>query len=84
MAASFLAEGLVDKLLVFVAPVLGGEGGGLVAPLRSATTLSHLTARPVGRFLRALTLQSCRMNCGFSLAKLTDNHPPPLACASFG
>ena len=48
LAASFLAEGLVDKLLVFVAPVLGGEGGGLVAPLRSATTLSHLTARPVG------------------------------------
>jgi diaminohydroxyphosphoribosylaminopyrimidine deaminase/5-amino-6-(5-phosphoribosylamino)uracil reductase len=48
LATSFLAEGLVDKLLVFVAPVLAGEGPGLVAPLPSARTLSHLTARPVG------------------------------------
>jgi diaminohydroxyphosphoribosylaminopyrimidine deaminase / 5-amino-6-(5-phosphoribosylamino)uracil reductase len=48
LAASFLAEGLVDKLLVFVAPTLAGEGPALVAPLPSPHTLSHLTARPVG------------------------------------
>jgi diaminohydroxyphosphoribosylaminopyrimidine deaminase / 5-amino-6-(5-phosphoribosylamino)uracil reductase len=48
LAASFLADGLVDKLLVFVAPTLAGEGLGLVAALPSPHTLSHLTARPVG------------------------------------
>ena len=48
LAAAFLAEDLVDKLLVFVAPVLAGGGPGLVAPLPSPRTLSHLTARPVG------------------------------------
>jgi diaminohydroxyphosphoribosylaminopyrimidine deaminase/5-amino-6-(5-phosphoribosylamino)uracil reductase len=48
VAASFLAEGLVDKLLVFVAPVLAGSGPQLVASLPSPRTLSHLTARPVG------------------------------------
>jgi diaminohydroxyphosphoribosylaminopyrimidine deaminase / 5-amino-6-(5-phosphoribosylamino)uracil reductase len=48
LAAAFLEANLVDKLLVFVAPVLGGAGPRLVAPLPSARTLSHLTARPVG------------------------------------
>ncbi len=48
LAAAFLEADLVDKLLLFVAPVLGGEGPRLVAPLPSARTLSHLTARPVG------------------------------------
>jgi len=48
LAAAFLAADLVDKLLVFVAPVLAGDGPGLVAPLPSPRTLSHLTARPVG------------------------------------
>jgi diaminohydroxyphosphoribosylaminopyrimidine deaminase / 5-amino-6-(5-phosphoribosylamino)uracil reductase len=48
LAAAFLEADVVDKLLVFVAPVLGGAGGGLTAPLPSARTLSHLTARPVG------------------------------------
>jgi diaminohydroxyphosphoribosylaminopyrimidine deaminase / 5-amino-6-(5-phosphoribosylamino)uracil reductase len=48
LAASFLAADLVDKLLVFVAPVVAGDGPGLVAPLPSPRTLSHLTARPVG------------------------------------
>lgn len=48
LAAAFLAEDLVDKLLVFVAPVLAGQGRGLLAPLPSPRTLSHLTARPVG------------------------------------
>jgi diaminohydroxyphosphoribosylaminopyrimidine deaminase / 5-amino-6-(5-phosphoribosylamino)uracil reductase len=48
LAAAFFAEDLVDKLLVFVAPALAGDGAGLVAPLPSPRTLSHLTARPVG------------------------------------
>jgi diaminohydroxyphosphoribosylaminopyrimidine deaminase / 5-amino-6-(5-phosphoribosylamino)uracil reductase len=48
LAAAFFAEDLVDKLLVFVAPALAGSGPGLVAPLPSPRTLSHLTARPVG------------------------------------
>jgi diaminohydroxyphosphoribosylaminopyrimidine deaminase / 5-amino-6-(5-phosphoribosylamino)uracil reductase len=48
IAASFLAEDLIDKLLVFVAPVLGGSGPQLLASLPSPRTLSHLTARPVG------------------------------------
>jgi diaminohydroxyphosphoribosylaminopyrimidine deaminase/5-amino-6-(5-phosphoribosylamino)uracil reductase len=48
LAAAFLAEDLVDKLLVFVAPVLAGGGQHFVAALPSPRTLSHLTARPVG------------------------------------
>jgi diaminohydroxyphosphoribosylaminopyrimidine deaminase/5-amino-6-(5-phosphoribosylamino)uracil reductase len=48
LAAGFLDADLVDKLLVFVAPILGGAGPRLVAPLPSARTLSHLTAWPVG------------------------------------
>jgi diaminohydroxyphosphoribosylaminopyrimidine deaminase/5-amino-6-(5-phosphoribosylamino)uracil reductase len=48
LAASFLEADLVDKVLLFVAPVLAGDGTGLIAPLRSARTLSQLTARPVG------------------------------------
>jgi diaminohydroxyphosphoribosylaminopyrimidine deaminase/5-amino-6-(5-phosphoribosylamino)uracil reductase len=48
LAASFLAADLVDKLLVFVAPVLGGAGPGLVAPLPSPRALTRLASRPVG------------------------------------
>ena len=48
IAAAFLAAGLVDKLLVFVAPTLAGAGPGLLAALPSPRTLSRLTARPVG------------------------------------
>jgi diaminohydroxyphosphoribosylaminopyrimidine deaminase/5-amino-6-(5-phosphoribosylamino)uracil reductase len=48
LAASFLEADLVDKLLVFVAPIVAGNGPGLVAALRSARTLSRLTARPIG------------------------------------
>jgi diaminohydroxyphosphoribosylaminopyrimidine deaminase/5-amino-6-(5-phosphoribosylamino)uracil reductase len=48
LAAAFLAEGLIDKVLVFVAPTLVGEGRSPVAPLLSALALSHLTARQVG------------------------------------
>jgi diaminohydroxyphosphoribosylaminopyrimidine deaminase/5-amino-6-(5-phosphoribosylamino)uracil reductase len=48
LAASFLAADLVDKLLVFVAPTLAGDGPGLVARLPAAVRLSRFTARPVG------------------------------------
>ena len=48
LAASFLAAGLVDKLLVFVAPTLAGEGAGPVAALPEPLALSRLTSQPVG------------------------------------
>jgi diaminohydroxyphosphoribosylaminopyrimidine deaminase/5-amino-6-(5-phosphoribosylamino)uracil reductase len=48
LAAAFFEADLVDKVLVFVAPVVGGDGPGLLASLPSPRTLSHLTARPVG------------------------------------
>jgi diaminohydroxyphosphoribosylaminopyrimidine deaminase/5-amino-6-(5-phosphoribosylamino)uracil reductase len=48
LAAAFLEADLVDKVLVFVAPTLAGEGPRLVAALPSSRTLSHLTARRVG------------------------------------
>jgi diaminohydroxyphosphoribosylaminopyrimidine deaminase/5-amino-6-(5-phosphoribosylamino)uracil reductase len=48
LAAAFFDADLVDKLLVFVAPTLAGEGPRLLASLPSPRTLSQLTARPVG------------------------------------
>ena len=48
LAAAFLAAGLVDKLLLFVAPVLGGAGPGLVAALPEPAALTWLTVRMVG------------------------------------
>jgi diaminohydroxyphosphoribosylaminopyrimidine deaminase / 5-amino-6-(5-phosphoribosylamino)uracil reductase len=48
LASAFLAADLVDKLLVFVAPVLSGEGPGPVAALPEPRRLSRLEARPVG------------------------------------
>jgi diaminohydroxyphosphoribosylaminopyrimidine deaminase/5-amino-6-(5-phosphoribosylamino)uracil reductase len=48
LAASFLAEGLVDKLMVFVAPVLSGHGPGLITALPSPSPLQRLNARQVG------------------------------------
>jgi diaminohydroxyphosphoribosylaminopyrimidine deaminase / 5-amino-6-(5-phosphoribosylamino)uracil reductase len=48
LAAAFLEADLVDRLLLFVAPILGGDGPRFVAPLPSARALSHLSARPVG------------------------------------
>jgi diaminohydroxyphosphoribosylaminopyrimidine deaminase/5-amino-6-(5-phosphoribosylamino)uracil reductase len=48
LATAFLSAGLVDKLLLFFAPVLGGDGpcafGDLAAPL----DLLHLRAEPSG------------------------------------
>jgi diaminohydroxyphosphoribosylaminopyrimidine deaminase/5-amino-6-(5-phosphoribosylamino)uracil reductase len=48
LASSFLAAGLVDRLLVFVAPRLSGEGAGPVAALPEPVELLRLTAEPVG------------------------------------
>jgi diaminohydroxyphosphoribosylaminopyrimidine deaminase/5-amino-6-(5-phosphoribosylamino)uracil reductase len=48
LAAAFLDAGLVDKVLLFVAPVVSGDGPGLVPGLGSPIALSRLTARPVG------------------------------------
>jgi diaminohydroxyphosphoribosylaminopyrimidine deaminase/5-amino-6-(5-phosphoribosylamino)uracil reductase len=48
LASAFLAADLVDKLLVFVAPRLAGEGEGPIAALPGPRELSHLTAEPVG------------------------------------
>jgi diaminohydroxyphosphoribosylaminopyrimidine deaminase / 5-amino-6-(5-phosphoribosylamino)uracil reductase len=48
LASAFLAADLVDKLLVFVAPVLSGEGPGPVAALPEPRLLSRFDARRVG------------------------------------
>jgi diaminohydroxyphosphoribosylaminopyrimidine deaminase/5-amino-6-(5-phosphoribosylamino)uracil reductase len=48
LAASFHAAGLVDELLLFVAPVLGGAGPGLVTGLPEPRRLTRLEAIPVG------------------------------------
>ena len=48
LAAGFLEQGLVDKLLVFVAPCLSGEGPGMLAGLAGPRELSRLESRAVG------------------------------------
>jgi diaminohydroxyphosphoribosylaminopyrimidine deaminase/5-amino-6-(5-phosphoribosylamino)uracil reductase len=48
LAAAFLAAGLVDKLMLFVAPALSGEGPAAIAALPSPRTLTRLTARQLG------------------------------------
>jgi diaminohydroxyphosphoribosylaminopyrimidine deaminase / 5-amino-6-(5-phosphoribosylamino)uracil reductase len=48
LATSFLDADLVDKLLVFVAPVLGGSGPRLVGDLRDSRRLSRFEASRVG------------------------------------
>jgi diaminohydroxyphosphoribosylaminopyrimidine deaminase/5-amino-6-(5-phosphoribosylamino)uracil reductase len=49
LAGAFFRAGLVDKLLLFVAPVLSGEGPGMVADLPKPLTLLRLSSRPVGQ-----------------------------------
>jgi diaminohydroxyphosphoribosylaminopyrimidine deaminase/5-amino-6-(5-phosphoribosylamino)uracil reductase len=49
LGGAFFGAGLVDKVLLFVAPKLGGEGPGLVAALPEQVTLKRLSARPVGQ-----------------------------------
>jgi diaminohydroxyphosphoribosylaminopyrimidine deaminase / 5-amino-6-(5-phosphoribosylamino)uracil reductase len=48
IAAAFLREGLLDKLLVFVAPKLAGAGPTLFEGEIQPTRLHRLTSRPVG------------------------------------
>jgi diaminohydroxyphosphoribosylaminopyrimidine deaminase/5-amino-6-(5-phosphoribosylamino)uracil reductase len=48
IATSFLRTGLIDKLLVFVAPILSGEGPSLFGELPEPLRLSRLESRPVG------------------------------------
>jgi diaminohydroxyphosphoribosylaminopyrimidine deaminase/5-amino-6-(5-phosphoribosylamino)uracil reductase len=48
LAAAFLEQDLVDKLLVFVAPKLSGEGAGMVAGLPGKIALTRLEARSIG------------------------------------
>jgi diaminohydroxyphosphoribosylaminopyrimidine deaminase / 5-amino-6-(5-phosphoribosylamino)uracil reductase len=48
LATAFLEAGLVDKIIVFVAPAIAGDGPHLLAGVGSPLTLSHLGARLVG------------------------------------
>ena len=48
LAAAFLERDLVDKLLVFVAPRLSGDGPGMLAGLPRPLELSRLESRAVG------------------------------------
>jgi diaminohydroxyphosphoribosylaminopyrimidine deaminase/5-amino-6-(5-phosphoribosylamino)uracil reductase len=48
LAAAFLEQGLVDKVLVFVAPTLSGEGPGMLAGLAQHVELRRLEARAIG------------------------------------
>jgi diaminohydroxyphosphoribosylaminopyrimidine deaminase/5-amino-6-(5-phosphoribosylamino)uracil reductase len=48
LAAAFLAADLVDKVLLFVAPVLGGSGPGLLTALPEPAALTRLSVRTVG------------------------------------
>ena len=48
LATAFLAAGFVDKLLLFVAPVLAGEGLYVLGELAAPIELLHLRAEPSG------------------------------------
>ena len=48
VATAFHGAGLIDKLLVFVAPTLSGSGPGLLGDDAKAIELRRLAARPVG------------------------------------
>jgi diaminohydroxyphosphoribosylaminopyrimidine deaminase/5-amino-6-(5-phosphoribosylamino)uracil reductase len=48
LAAAFLEQELLDKILVFVAPMLSGEGSGLLTGITGPVELTQLQARPVG------------------------------------
>jgi diaminohydroxyphosphoribosylaminopyrimidine deaminase/5-amino-6-(5-phosphoribosylamino)uracil reductase len=48
LAGSFFCSNLVDKLMLFVAPKLSGEGPGLLSALPAPLALKRLSARPVG------------------------------------
>jgi diaminohydroxyphosphoribosylaminopyrimidine deaminase/5-amino-6-(5-phosphoribosylamino)uracil reductase len=48
LATAFVRAGLVDKLVLFVAPVLSGEGPGFLGELERPLELSHLSAASSG------------------------------------
>ena len=48
LAAAFLEADLVDKVLVFVAPKLSGDGPGMLAGLPGKLELRRLEARSIG------------------------------------
>ena len=48
LAGAFLEAGLVDKLILFVAPTLSGDGPLVVPGLSSPLRLTQLTSRQVG------------------------------------
>ena len=48
LATAFLAAGFVDKLLLFVAPVLAGDGPRFLGDLEAPLELLHLRAEPSG------------------------------------
>ena len=48
LAAAFLEGDLVDKVLVFVAPRISGEGPGMLEGMPRPLELSRMTARPIG------------------------------------
>ncbi len=48
LAAAFLEQDLVDKLLVFVAPTLSGVGPGMLAGLPGKRDVTRLEARSIG------------------------------------
>jgi diaminohydroxyphosphoribosylaminopyrimidine deaminase/5-amino-6-(5-phosphoribosylamino)uracil reductase len=48
LATAFLEAGLVEKLLLFVAPVLAGAGPHLLVDLQTPHELRHLRAEPSG------------------------------------
>ena len=51
LATSFLEAGLVDKLLLFVAPVLAGTGPPFLGDLAAPVELLHCHVEPVGKDL---------------------------------
>ena len=48
LATAFLEADLVDRVLMFVAPILSGDGPRVLNDLTASRPLSHLAARPVG------------------------------------
>jgi diaminohydroxyphosphoribosylaminopyrimidine deaminase / 5-amino-6-(5-phosphoribosylamino)uracil reductase len=48
LATAFLAAGLVDKLLLFAAPVLAGDGPHVLGDLPAPLELLHLRSEPSG------------------------------------
>ncbi len=48
LATAFLEANLVDKLLVFVAPTLSGDGPRFLGGLSAPKSLTHVSTRPIG------------------------------------